>query len=252
MRERPLTLENAPLQYAPENELGVVYLFANVAKKFQLRIERIKPSFPDCIAYRRVGNSEKLVRIEFEYRSSNFHAHKHDARKCDCIVCWHHDWPDVPKNLEIIELKQLFGWAFQVWIQPAIKDQCHFLDDFDELEWALSKQTTPGDILLMYRCSPWKHISDVFVLTERLYRKKADWRKGDCYAGHIRRICSLKSPVYLEDIRNHEILKDAVFIKRNMQGNHLVTGYWHYLHDMILQRNPRLKRTLSKYAPEKM
>jgi hypothetical protein len=25
--ERPLPLKNAPLQYAPENELGVVFLF---------------------------------------------------------------------------------------------------------------------------------------------------------------------------------------------------------------------------------
>ena len=197
MRERPLTLENAPLRYAPENELGVVYLFAHVAKKFQLRIEKIQPSFPDCVAYRRVGNSEKPVRIEFEYRSSNFHAHGHNARKCDCIVCWHHDWPDVPKHLEVIELKRLFGWAFQVWIQPAIDDQCYFLDDEDELEWALSKQATPGDLLLMYRCSPWKQVSDVFVLTGRLRRKKADWRRGDCYAGVIRRLCRLKSPVSL-------------------------------------------------------
>ena len=130
MRERSPTLENAPLRYAPENELGVVYLFAHVAKKFQLRVEKIQPSFPDCIAYRRVGNSEKPIRIEFEYRSSNFRAHKHDTRGCDCIVCWHHDWPDAPQHLEIVELKRLFGWAFQVWIQPVIKDQYHVLLTF--------------------------------------------------------------------------------------------------------------------------
>jgi len=252
MRERPLMLENAPLRYAPENELGVVYLFAHVAKKFQLRVEKIQPSFPDCLAYRRIGNSEKPVRIEFEYRSSSFRAHKHDASGCDCIVCWHHDWPDVPKHIEIVELKRLFGWAFQVWIQPVIKDQYRFLDGCDEVEWGLSKQTTPGDLLLMYRCSPMKQISDVFVLTGRLRRKKADWRAGECYAGRICRVCSLSTPIGLDDFRNHEILKGATFIRRNMQGNHLVTEYWHYLYEMILQRNPRVKRMFAKFTPEQL
>lgn len=86
---KPLLLNNAPLHYAPENELGVVFLFASVAKKLQFRIERIGAAYPDCIAYRHAGEVEKRVRIEFEYRSSNFKAHRHKAKDCDCIVCWH-------------------------------------------------------------------------------------------------------------------------------------------------------------------
>lgn len=98
MREnqKPVAIKNAPLEYAPANELGVVFLFAHVARRLQFRIEEIRPQFPDCIAYRRMGDSEKKTRIEFEFRSSSFKAHGHDVAKCDVIVCWHHDWPDVP------------------------------------------------------------------------------------------------------------------------------------------------------------
>ena len=69
---RPIPIKNAPLQYAPEGEMGVVFLFATMAKKLQFRIEKIRAAYPDCIAYRHVGDSEKRVRIEFEYRSRSF------------------------------------------------------------------------------------------------------------------------------------------------------------------------------------
>ena len=58
---RALTLENAPMQYAHENELGVVYLFAHVAKKLQFIIEKIGAKYPDCIAHRKAGDTEKKV-----------------------------------------------------------------------------------------------------------------------------------------------------------------------------------------------
>src|SRR5260370_20079988 len=127
--ERPLPLKNAPLQYAAENELGVVFLFSRIAKRLQFRIEKIRAAYPDCIAYRHAGDREKRIRIEFEFRSSNFRAHKHDAKDCDCIVCWDHDWPGVPDHIEVIELKRFFGTPFKVWIQVAIKDQQPQLDE---------------------------------------------------------------------------------------------------------------------------
>lgn len=145
---RPLPLKNAPIQYAPENELGVVFLFSQMAKKLQFRIEKIRAAYPDCVAYRHAGDREKRVRIEFEYRSSNFKAHRHDAKACDCIVCWHDDWPDAPRHLEIIELKPSFGTSWKVWIQVAIKKEQHWLDEYDRLSWALSKRVTPGDLHL--------------------------------------------------------------------------------------------------------
>ena len=251
MKHRPNTLTNAPLQYAPTNELGVVYLFAHIAKKLQFQIEEIRPKFPDCIAYRKAGNSERLVRIEFEFKSTNFRTHKHNPKDCDCIACWHHDWPDAPQHLEIIELRRHFDAAPKIWIQPVIKNQWHWLDN-SRINWGLSKRSTPGDLLLMYRCYPEKSIKDIFIFTGELNRAKADWREGDCYGGEIKRICTLDSPIYLEDFRHHAILKTASFVRKNMQGNLLVSEYWPYLYQMIISRNVRLKKLLSKFAPEKL
>ncbi|MBI3659034.1 hypothetical protein HY230_01000 [Candidatus Acetothermia bacterium] len=249
---RPNTLRDAPLQYAPRNELGVVYLFAHVAKKLQLRIEEIRPKFPDCIAYRRVGDSEKRIRIEFEFKSSNFKTHKHNQKDCDWIVCWHDDWPDAPSRLHIESLKKHFGAEPKIWIQPAIKSQWSYLGGHDEINWALSKRATQRDLLLMYRCYPEKSIRDVFVLDGELTKGKADWRKGDCYGGLIKRVCNLEAPIFLEDMRMHRVLKTSSFIRSNMQGNLLVSEYWPYLYEIIVARNPRAKRFLTEWHPEKL
>ena len=244
------------MEYAPATELGVVFLFAHVARRLQFRIEEIRPQFPDCIAYRRRGNWDVKTRIEFEFKSSNFRAHGHDVSQCDVIVCWHHDWPDVPASIEVIELKREpeFGVARQVWIQQAIKSQWAALDDKKTLVWALSKNATPGDILLMYRCSPVCAITDVFEFSgERLERGNADWRDGECYGGEICRICRLASPIFLRDLREHKVIRTASFVRRNMQGvGLLATGYWHGLYEMILQRNPVVAKNLKRLRPDRL
>lgn len=250
--ERQLPIKNAPLQYAPENEMGVVYLFSHIAKRLQFRVEMIRAAYPDCLAYRHAGDREKLVRIEFELRSSNFRAHKHDAKKCDCIVCWDHDWPSVPAHIEVIELKRFFGVPFKVWIQVAIKSQWPYLEQNTQ-RWALSKRITHGDLLLMYRGYPECAITDIFRYAgHRLEEGEADWRKGRCFGGEIKRVCSLESPIFLTDFRNHKVLKTASFVRANMQGTGglLVSEYWPYLHSMIHERNPKARKLLASYAPE--
>jgi hypothetical protein len=90
------------LVYAPLNEQGVVFLFGKVAHDLNMYVEEIKSGFPDCIGRRYVGKGWQRVRIEFEYRSSNFLTHTHPKDGCDIIVCWKHDWRGCP--LEVIEL----------------------------------------------------------------------------------------------------------------------------------------------------
>ena len=251
---KPVALKNAPMEYAPANELGVVFLFAHVARRLQFRIEAIHPNFPDCIAYRPRGDKTEKVRIEFEFRSSGFRVHRHDAGKCDVIVCWHDDWPDVPEGIEIIELKRHFGVSRKVWIQQAIKSQWEYLDDHDRMEWALSKRATPGDVLLMYKCAPLSAITDVFIFSgNEKVRDVAGWRDGEAYFGEIRRLCRLASPVFLNDLRNHKVLNTAPFVRRNMQGVGLqATEYWHYLYGMILERNPAISKRLSRLRPDRL
>jgi hypothetical protein len=74
------------MNYAPENEMGVVFLFSHLARKLGYEIDLIRPGCPDCVAYR----DGKRVRIEFEYRSSNFARHRHDPKKCDFLPAGTH------------------------------------------------------------------------------------------------------------------------------------------------------------------
>ena len=251
---RSLPLKNAPLQYAPNGEMGVVYLFANIAKKLQFRIEEIRAAYPDCIAYRQVGDREKMVKIEFEYRSSNFKVHRHNPKLCDCIVCWHHDWHDVPRRIEVIELKKFFGVPFKVWIQTAVKSEQHWLDECARTDWVLSSRVTEGDLLLMYRGSPICSITDLFRFCGTGMVYKTGWRKGKFFCGDIKRICKLDAPIFLEEMREHRVLRTSSFIRSNMQGRGglLVSEYWPHLYDMLYKRNPKHRRTLAKFAPEKL
>ena len=94
------------LRHAPINEQGVVYLFGMVSHELGFNVESVQQGFPDCEAkylYDRRQNLWAKARIEFEFKSSNFLQHGHDAAQCDFVVCWVHDWTDCP--MDVIELK---------------------------------------------------------------------------------------------------------------------------------------------------
>jgi hypothetical protein len=101
------------LRFAPINEQGVVYLFGMISSEIGFYIESIRTGFPDCEGKRcfdRKNNLWEHVKIEFEFKSSNFIQHGHNPDECDVIVCWQNDWNDCP--IEVIELK--FSASFSV------------------------------------------------------------------------------------------------------------------------------------------
>ena len=97
------------LTYAPINEQGVVFLFGMICHDMGIIVEHIQQGFPDAeaIDYRKDRSRGIRKRIEFEFKSSSFTkgTPKHDATRCDIIVCWEHDWKKCPKTIEVIELK---------------------------------------------------------------------------------------------------------------------------------------------------
>lgn len=96
-----------PMLHAPVNETGVVLLFGAVARRLGFVIDSIHANFPDCRAKREVRPGIwKPVTIEFEYESRNFHTHLHPHGGCDLIVCWTHNWPQCPKNIEVVALSE--------------------------------------------------------------------------------------------------------------------------------------------------
>jgi len=106
----------------------------------------------------------------------------------------------------------------------------------------------------MYRCTPASAITDVFTFDgEAVTRGKAAWRDGDCYAGQIRRLCRLASPIFLEDMRRHRVISTASFVRRNMQGVGLcATEFWPYLYEMIVDRNPAVAGEIRSLRPDRL
>ncbi|MBA7530698.1 hypothetical protein ES705_22908 [subsurface metagenome] len=43
------------MMYAPTNEQGVVFLFANISNDLGFKVENVQTAFPDCTALRKVG-----------------------------------------------------------------------------------------------------------------------------------------------------------------------------------------------------
>jgi hypothetical protein len=94
--------------HEPMDETGVILVFGIMAHRLGFTVLRTQSAFPDCEALReyRPGCWQRVA-IEFEFESRNFLRHGHTASDCDIIVCWRHNWDDVPKGLEVIELSKV-------------------------------------------------------------------------------------------------------------------------------------------------
>jgi hypothetical protein len=240
--------EGAPLDYEPDNEQGVIYLFSQQARRHGLHVESVRAGFPDCIAYR----DGKRVRIEFEYRSRNFAVHGHNPRGCDWIVCWIHDWPSAPSHLRIVDLRKEFGLGFSVWFQPVgewrdvlAKTNYHSL-------WSVPSQANQGDLLLFYRTTPDKYIRDIFTLAGRVTRPRADWKPGKDWMAPIRRVCTLKAPIHLSDLKQDRVIRHAGFVRGSMRGRYKASAYWPEIYGLIIARNPSVRSKLQKYGPNRL
>lgn len=96
------------LAYAPTNEMGVMFLFALMARKLGFVVQRLQTGYPDCEAMRETAPGKcQRVWIEFEFESRNFAKHRHRKDGCDIIVCWKHNWKECP--LEVIALSEVLS-----------------------------------------------------------------------------------------------------------------------------------------------
>ena len=251
---RPYTLDEGPLQFAPQNELGVVFLFAHLAARWRIKVVEIRPAVPDCIAYQKTDHGEKLIKIEFEFKSKNFKAHGHSAQGCDWLVCWEHNWPGIPPSIKVIELRRVFGLGFNVWLMPTSSEFAGALDSSSVYQtWSVPQRAHKGDLVLFYLKRPEACIRHIYhAIRDPETVKHPEWRKRPDVMARIKRLCRLDSPVFLEDLRRHRVIQTASFMRANLQGRHNAMEYWPYIYDLIVRRNPKLKGTLAEYAPDQL
>ena len=96
--------------FEPENELGVIVLFAQQCEEAGFEIVSIQQEYPDAIVHR----NGAIYRAEFEYCASNFNQHGHDPREADLIICWKYDTDSV---LPVLALSES-GWQEKEIVLP--------------------------------------------------------------------------------------------------------------------------------------
>jgi hypothetical protein len=246
---QPELLEGAPLRYAPTNELGVVFLFSHLCRRMQLHVESVQAGFPDCIAFQRVGGKERRIRIEFEFRSSNFRAHGHPLDGCDWIVCWEHDWPGVPAEIKVVEMRRYFGRGFNVWAvvcPPQEKWPAR------NKQW-FAKPVAKGDLVLFYEWSPLQSFRQICTVVDHGKVQKCeegDRNPGVLYAHTIRRVCTLEPPLHLKSLNaDHLIPENAVLAGRYERK---LTEHWWRVYELIVRKYPDCAAALEAFSPSRV
>ncbi len=109
-KSRPIVgspMEFRGMLYEPTDKNGVLFLFSKIHEDLDMKVEAIKPTFPDAKCLRKTKRGWEDVWVGFEYKSSDFVKHNHDQEDCDIIVCWEDDWKDRPSALKVIELNKI-------------------------------------------------------------------------------------------------------------------------------------------------
>jgi hypothetical protein len=94
----------------PSNENGVRVVFGLLCDTLGFELIHIGER-PDAIVSN-MSDGRKL-KVEFEFRSSDFDKHGHDTQLCDVLVCWEHDWKECPIEA-VVPLKQLIQLAGEI------------------------------------------------------------------------------------------------------------------------------------------
>ncbi len=239
-----------PLLYEPRYEQGVVALFAAICEdEFGLRIAEVRQPYPDCLARRisaKTGRLGRMVRIEFEYRSSSFN---HDPKGCDWLVCWTHDLGADElrragmRRLRVVELRAFFQLA-NVWVWPYAAGQA---DDLPRRRgawaetWTVPSQAKEGDVLLVYRTerghadrAAVTHVMEVG--TNAVYDKRHSWGTG--YVADLRTILALPYPVPRTRIAGEATLAPGSYFRKPSPLGRSVLDDWPVIRRRLIAANP--------------
>lgn len=244
------------MQYAPQGELGVVFLFSKLQRDLgYASIIRISDTFPDCEALKYTG---KRVQIEFEFRSKNFLVqHKPKGlKRVKSIICWEDNWPPRKRNLlkkhrvEIIELRRSFGLGriicFHVVRKAYQKDYLEWLNRGPKTDTLPCHQSAKkGDLMLDYIGAPESYIKGMELLTSDAYPAKSG---NFPYRAKIRRIATLKTEVHMSNLKSEKSLVGAFFLKQGgLEGWPRVNEYWPQISTIILRRNKTLAAKIKRF-----
>jgi hypothetical protein len=263
------------MAHAPENELGVVFLFGKVHTRLGFTaIHEIKPGFPDCWAWRRTSSGSKLTWVEFEYRSSGFKIHVTGEQltglrpKRGFVVCWEHNWPGCEDHAEVIDLRAIVERGPRVWLQSTLPEYQEEMDlipyhPAKAWTWTVAPRAKRGDLLLMWRAGSstaakkWAVPEDLLhAFTNIVEVASAPVKRaaGFIRSARIRRIANLENPLRWGALQTDAVLRGAPFVRAKMQGQWDLTPYWWRVYSLLVRLNPRLKmnRRFTAFDPHRL
>jgi DNA-binding transcriptional ArsR family regulator len=219
--------ESEQMSFKPENELGVMVLFAQQAQSVGYEILRVQATFPDML----VRKDDIDYEVEAEYLASNFKAHGHPPHKCDIILCWENDYPESPlpvlslsdsswKDQEIVvpskEKREILYWKnkaqqLQKHLDALESNQVRLEASPDDIVRLLKKIGSAANTLRVLAKSP--------LLTHSEIAEIAGTSRS-LVGYHIRRLIE-EGLVAESDIYGYEILIDlpAEFLMQEQKGN---------------------------------
>lgn len=231
--------------YAPTNELGVVLLFGSLAPKLGYSVEWVHPRFPDCTATYR----GERVRIEFEFRASDFKSHGHDPRGADHIVCWENDLQPAPpryRHLKVISLKPYVNARPRVFMVSCNENLTGRQLRRDRVEWTVPSQVQKGDLIVIYRSAPASAIKDLWVATGPFKQFKKGNRQGRWPGRQVglRRIATLNRPLTFETLKKDPFTQNLPVVRAHFQGKREITEDWSSIYPLIIRLNPTARKKL--------
>lgn len=241
-----------PLGSMPRNEMGVVYLFADYARRHKLQVKSVQSGFPDAIVTRRTAKGEEEFRIEFEFRARTFKAHRHDPREVDWVVCWENNWSDAPKNLRIIALNEDYGYGRNVYLQYMPYGAAAGLQARQERRCRIDARARPGDLMLLHSSLTYEACKELGLGREeghesRLFavaRVIQSGRQQSQRAQMARIKCEIELTPFVAlqaDILDHPSLR-LEFLSSTAK----VTEYWDEIRRRIVSKRPRVRASLEK------
>lgn len=116
-----------------EDENGVRKAFEQFYKELGFsKILVSRTQFPDYILRDREG---KRVLAEAEFKATEASHHAELAEGCDLIICWYNNWPDRPKDIDILELSKHISQplAFSGFKKGELSSIPEFVRKYDEI-----------------------------------------------------------------------------------------------------------------------
>ena len=239
---RPIQIDG--MAYAPTNEQGTVFLFGRLSSRMGIQVEEMNTRFPDCIGWYR----GKRVRIEIEYRASEYAAHRHPPRGADVSGCLENDWEHRPKayqRLQIIDLKRFVGAlprVFMVGCDEGVRGDIP--EHYKRIHWSVPGKAQVKDLIVLYRKAPASEIRDLWKVVGDFTVDKKWGIEAD-----LHRVVHLSKPLSCAQLKSDPHTRQLGMVRQNFEGKRDITDEWGLLYEKIVSQNPSARVALREYAP---